>query len=102
MSWLRSSLNNEPCVGGAGSEALSVPFPIFTPPCCSRVVLLLPPNCDRCCALLAFASCVEVPTVFGGVAGEGEGGGKEEVDLVELAETSHAVMQVTGSLLAVV
>lgn len=48
----------------------------------------------RCCALLAFASCVEVPTVYGGVAGEGAGGGKEEVDLVKLAETSHALMQV--------
>lgn len=41
---------------------------------------------------MSFASCVEVPTLDSG--GEGEGGGKETVDLAELALTSHALMQV--------
>ncbi|CAM9424683.1 unnamed protein product [Laminaria digitata] len=48
-----------------------------------------------CCAILAYASCVEVPTLGGG---DGSGGGsvsenKEAVDFVEVAETSHAIMQ---------
>eukprot|EP00752_Nemacystus_decipiens_P002442 g2299.t1 len=48
-----------------------------------------------CCALLSFASCVEVPTLDSDGAGGG-GGGRETVDFAELAQTSHALMQAAG------
>ncbi|CAN0301974.1 unnamed protein product [Pylaiella littoralis] len=53
-----------------------------------------------CCALLAYASCVLAPTLGGGGGGDNGGvtGGDEEetIDLSELAETSHALMQAAG------
>ena len=51
----------------------------------------------RSCAILAYASCVEVKLagVAGGGKGEPGGAAKDKVDRVELAQTSHALMQVS-------
>lgn len=57
-------------------------------------------SCARCCTLLAYAGCVEVPSLAAGDAagfcGAGSEYAKETVDLVEVAETSHALIQVGG------
>ncbi|CAN0129833.1 unnamed protein product, partial [Ectocarpus fasciculatus] len=61
-----------------------------------------------CCAILAYASCVEVPSLDtnndggGGSSSSsssssgGAGEAVEVIDLVELAETSHALLQAAG------
>ncbi|CAB1117666.1 unnamed protein product [Ectocarpus sp. CCAP 1310/34] len=52
-----------------------------------------------CCAILAYASCVEVPPLDTNNDGSSSNGGSlggeaiEVIDLVELAETSHALLQ---------
>lgn len=56
----------------------------------------------RCCALLAYASCVEVPILVDVGVSAGEAGDKERklgdpegtVDFGDVATTSHALMQV--------
>ncbi|CAM9293898.1 unnamed protein product, partial [Ectocarpus sp. 4 AP-2014] len=53
-----------------------------------------------CCAILAYASCVEVPPLDTNNDGSNGGslGGEaiEVIDVVELAETSHALLQAAG------
>ncbi|CBN78708.1 conserved unknown protein [Ectocarpus siliculosus] len=55
-----------------------------------------------CCAILAYASCVEVPPLDTNNDGSSSNGGSlggeaiEVIDLVELAETSHALLQAAG------
>lgn len=84
------------CVSNARPQLAFTPRCLpFLRACCRRVTRW---SCcrqrGRCCALLAFASCVEVPTVDSDGAG---GEGHETVELAELARTSHALMQVSPS-----